>query len=410
MSRCHRAREPDVLCERASHSYIARSGPLSPVPNRAFIAARKEKGYGRSALAARVREWGRADDPDREPPSQDSVVKCIGRVERGEVTSPGEFYGPAFAAVLGVPVAELFGTDRIAAPAEAGSGFTVTSHQFAPVFIGADTVQQLANDPRFRRSELNGTPAWTSALDHPAGTGTVYLLGWGVAVFHLAQRLKLPSVAALATWRDRQHSTVPAATARRLAALLAQPTAREPDYTLSAYWVDEPGWSRDQLATAAHLICMPKVLLDRHIHDGEALLARAEVAERGYLRAGFTHPDVVEFGVPGVAIGCASWSGVVYVPLAPARALQQDELVSFEIVVQGLWCYCSEVFAAAESGTEDALPDEYGWRFLRSSRSRLTAAGPTDTGQVRMMQDAVLDTSRLVERLTQAQAMLRDPN
>lgn len=336
------------------------------------------------------------------------MVKCIGRVERGEVTSPGEFYGPAFAAVLGVPIAELFGTDRSAVPVETGSGFVVTSHQFAPVFIGAETVQQLARDPRFRRSELNGTPAWAAALDHPART--VYLLGWGVAVFHLAQPLTLPSIATLATWRNRQHSTVPAAIARRLAALLDHPTAREPDYTLSAYWVDEPGWSREQLATAAHLMCVPSVLLDRHIDDEEALLARAEIAERGHLRAGFSHPDVVEFGVPGVAIGCASWSGVVYMPLAPSRALQQDELVSFEVVVQGLWCYCSEVFAAAESGTEDALPDEYGWRFLRSSRSRLTAAGPTDTGQVRMMQDAVLDTSRLVERLTQAQAILRDPN
>lgn len=112
-------------------------------------------------------------------------------------------------------------------------------------------------------------------------------------------------------------------------------------------------------------------------------------------------------GVSGVSVACASWSGVVYLPLSPARALHPDEFVSFEVVAQGLWCYSAHILAADDL---DQLPERYGWRFLRTARARLTSAGPVETGQVRMMRDAVLSTSRLTEQLTQAQAILRDPN
>jgi hypothetical protein len=49
-----------------------------------------------------------------------------------------------------------------------------------------------------------------------------------------------------------------------------------------------------------------------------------------------TAAAIVEFGVSGGSIGCASWSGVVYLPIAPARALEPDEFILFEVVVQGL--------------------------------------------------------------------------
>src|SRR6185312_13521268 len=104
-------------------------------------------------------------------------------------------------------------------------------------------------------------------------------------------------------------------------------------------------------------------------------------------------------------IGCASWSGVVYLPLSPARALQPEEFIAFEVVVQGLWCYGAHILATPDLG---GLPVRYGWRLLRSSRAHMTAAAPLETGQVRMMRDAVLRTSRLIEQLSQAQAILRD--
>ena len=118
-------------------------------PNRAFIAARKASGMGRGALAARVRECGYELFPKRQPPSQDSVVKCIVRIERGEVQRPGgDFYAPSLAKALGVPEAELFGEQQSSSPS-ADAGFTVTSHQIVPVFVGAHVAEQLMKDPAF---------------------------------------------------------------------------------------------------------------------------------------------------------------------------------------------------------------------------------------------------------------------
>lgn len=414
MSSCHRVRQADVPCPRALDGVDRRGPPVSgsaPAPNRAFIAARRQKGYGRGALAARVRDWARVDEPDREPPSQDTVIKCIGRVERGEVRSPGDFYAPAFAAVLEVSAAELFGTDQPAAPASTGDGFAVTAHQFVPVFVGAETVQRLAAEDRFTPLNLDWASGWTAPVDNADWAATAYLLEWGVVVLHLSQLLRFPTVAALATWRANSHARVLAENA--LGDLLSEVAGGEgsltPEYVLTTFWIEDPAWDQPDIGTAAHLMCVPSVLLDRLLEGEDDLLARAEVAERAHLRSGFRHPEVVEFGVPGVAIGCASWSGVVYLPVAPSRALMAEELISFEVVVQGLWCYSAHVRAAAE-GIERAVPARYGWRFLRNCRSRLTTAAPTETGQVRMMRDAVLRTSRLIELLDDAQALLRDPD
>ena len=378
-------------------------------PNRAFIAARKSKKLGREALAAEVRAWCRLEYPKSEPPSLETVLKGISRVERGEVRIPKDFYTAAFSAVLGVPAAELFGMDQAAAPTQS-DGFTVTSHQFVPVFVGTEAVWRLAAADRFTPLDLEWAAGWTCDVDHPGGIGRAYVLEWGVVVLHLRQQLTLPSVAALATWRKRSHTSVLGdnALAGHLAHVLGEDTGMTPEYVLSTFWIDEPVWDQQDLATAAHLMCVPSVLLDRRLEDDDDLLARAEVAERAHLRTGFTHPEVVEFGVPGVAAGCASWSGVVYVPVAESRALQPAELVSFEVLVQGLWCYTAHILAAAD-GVERSVPSRYGWRFLRNCRSRLTTPTPTETGQVRMMRDAVLDTSRLLERLDHAQEILRYP-
>ena len=315
------------------------SGRPPLTPNRAFIAARKAKGVGRMKLAALVRECGREIDKDREPPSLDSVLKCINRVERGEVRRPGgDFYAPAFAAALEVPASELFGdTDTITAPSR-DTNFVVTSHQIVPVFVGAERAGRLASEPSFRTADWEWTRLASRQLDHPTGSCTAYVLEWGTVVFHISHQLDLADVAELALWRKNAHDRTFAEATTLLRDLLDDPDAAGPEYVLSAFWVDQPIWTGPELDTAVQLMCVPSVLLDRRLDDDERLLAKAEVAEQAHLRNGFIHPDIKEFGVSGVSIGCASWSGVVYLPLSPARALHPDEFVSFEVVAQGLWC------------------------------------------------------------------------
>ena len=88
--------------------------------------------------------------------------------------------------------------------------------------------------------------------------------------------------------------------------LLGDPDQSGPAYVLSAFWVEEPIWDGADLVTAMRLMCVPSVLLDRRLVDDEILSAKAEVAERAHLRNGFSHPEIAEFGVSGVSIGCAS--------------------------------------------------------------------------------------------------------
>jgi hypothetical protein len=360
---------------------------------------------GRMKLAARVRECGRELFPQREPPSLDSVLKCINRIERGEVRRPGgDFYAPTLAMALGVSATDLFGGDDTASPTR-DTGFLVVSHQVVPVFVGAECAERLMKDPAFEKRDWEWTRTASHDMTHPSGSCTAYVLEWGVVVFHISHRLQLANVAVLANWRKNAHGATFEQGAALIQELLNDPTMAGPEYVLSAFWVEEPMWSGSDLETAMRLMCVPSVLLDRQLDDEDALVAKAEVAERAHLRTGFAHPDIIEFGVSGVSIGCASWSGVVYLPLSPARALQPEEFISFEVIVQGLWCYSAHILATHDLGN---LPVRYGWRFLRSCRARMTAAAPLETGQVRMMRDAVLRTSRLIEQLSQAQAILRD--
>jgi len=99
-----------------------------------------------------------------------------------------------------------------------------------------------------------------------------------------------------------------------------------------------------------------------------------EVAERVCFRDGFGRADIEGFGIDGVAVGYASWSGGSYLPLAPVRALDVDERASFETVVQALWCYTSMIADVVEVGDAPDVPEAYGWRFLRACLSRLTTA------------------------------------
>jgi hypothetical protein len=61
-----------------------------------------------------------------------------------------------------------------------------------------------------------------------------------------------------------------------------------------------------------------------------------------------------------------------------------------------------------ESGDDPIVAAEFGWRFLRGIRSRLTTERPQETSQHRSMRDAVVQTSGLDRHLAQAVEILRD--
>jgi hypothetical protein len=155
-------------------------------------------------------------------------------------------------------------------------------------------------------------------------------------------------------------------------------------------------------------MCIPRVLVPRADHIDESCLASAALVERALLENGFEHPELVDFSMKGISLGYASWSGVVYHPIAQDRALREDELVTCELSVQATWAYCDHLRREVEKGNDPTVPSEFGWRFLRGIRSRLTTERPQETSQHRCMRDAIVTTSGLDRHLAQAVEILRD--
>ncbi|MEE3917940.1 isochorismatase family protein [Micromonospora sp. BRA006-A] len=170
----------------------------------------------------------------------------------------------------------------------------------------------------------------------------------------------------------------------------------------------EMGCRPAELNNAVRLLSLPSVLVNRHAAPRPQLVP--EHVERTLLTKGFDQPTAVPFGIAGVSVGFATWSGLAYHAISPERALTADELVSLEIDVQMLWAYCRQVQRVVENRRDPVVPHGFGWRFLRAARSRLTTARVQETAQHCMMRQAAVTTSGLPEHLTQAQAALRSRN
>ncbi len=379
-----------------------------PRPNRALIAAREAKGYSQRTLAARAREAG--TQLGLPAPELDAICKQIYRLERGTTARPGDdFYLPALCAALGCTAADLFGEAAVVAAPDRSKGWRVTSRKYAPICIGSQFAGELANDPDFVDCTHEWMPAKSLPLPYPTGACTLSLFGFGVIVAEIVEELVFTTIAEFAVWRKASYRATREQLAARLGGRWPQLDRTQPTYVLSTYRLHDQHWQGDDLHTALRLLCAPGVLLERHVGDpNEQVLARAEVAERVCFRDGFNRPDIETFGIDGVAVGYASWAGVSYLALAPGRAIDEQELASFENVVQALWCYTNMIAEVVENGDDPVVPDEHGWRFVRACLSRLTSARPRESGQHRMMRDAILSTSRLTTQLVDAHAILRD--
>lgn len=375
-------------------------------PNTALVNAREALKMTQRQLARRMR-----DEAIRLRlqgiPEIDYIEKAIHRCETGRTRRPSaEFYLPVFCAALGKSANELFG--EVTSTGAATDGLTVVSHKFIPIFLGADAATQLAADPAFSTSTCEWLHTSVATLPYPDGTCTLTVFDFGVAVFHVVEELQFASISELALWRRKSYPTAQRVVTELLASRWPNLDGT-PEYVLSAFWVTDTCWSGTELTTALRLICVPNVLLERDtaIPD-EELLRKAEFTELVRLRDGYANPGITDFGIDGVSVGFASWAGVSYLPTTQTRAITQSELVSFETLVQALWCYTDMIARQIQVGEDPVVPEAFGWRFLLGCRTALTGAQPRESGQLRMMKDAILDTSRLTEQLKQAQEILRE--
>lgn len=372
------------------------------LPNRALSEARAERRLSAERLAHLVCMAADSRQPPIRLGTRANVTRHIKRIESGSVRRPGSDYRSLLCVVLGKSEVDLFG-ETIAEPLTSDQ-FSVSSHKFVPCFVGHSNAVKLIRhyglvvDPQQRSPRRFFGP-----LPLPHGACHLYVYSFGVALFQLDEFVRLPSIAGLARWRLRSYTAVLQWVTERLSDALGDSVAAS--YVLSLYRLEDGIWGSSELGTAMRLLCMPRVLLgEAPAEDAQ----NAEQVEAALFRNGFGHPDITEFGVMGLSMGCASWSGVSYYPIAPARALPMNELVEVELLVQALWCYCNHIIEQDQQGHVPAIPAEYGFRFLRGSASLCSTARPQESAQHRSMREAILATSDLGAKLRDALAILRD--
>ncbi|WP_246273641.1 hypothetical protein [Phytohabitans houttuyneae] len=368
-----------------------------------LTSKREQRGWTSRRKAARElhRIW-KANLPA--PPDLESLEKALYRHETGRAQVRDEAYRRLYCLAYDASPQELFGYMEHEANSDGET--TIRSHKFITAFVGADSVEAVRCRLTPRQAEGQWLDCQVSDYPSPYGECKVYLWSFGAVIFHLVEELSPASLATLSVWRYRSYrENLGWATAEIRRILPAFQS--EASYVLSAYWVQQAAWSGDKLDTALRILCMPKVLLDRNADSADAL-GHAELVERSLLDQGFSHPEMAPFGVKGISIGYASWSGVVYCPLAEQRCLTEEEVVAAELATQALWTYCAHINGEVEHGRDPAMPAEYGWRFLRAMRSRLVNPRPQETGQHRSMRAAILDTSGITNHLSQAIETVRE--
>lgn len=376
------------------------SGP--PTPNRILLELRKSRGWGRPRLAKELHRYCQARQWPS--PGEENLKKQIYRLESGQVRSPDEFYSRLYCRFFDRSSHDLFGD--VSPDADPSLTFNLASHKFVPVFIGAEAAKKLV-----AATQASSAPGqWIDC--HRASTAneacTMYAWPFGVVVYHLVEELSPTSVAEVSVWRRTSYPENIEWATHQLAAYLEDNLSSDP-YVLSAYWVKSTPHDGARLDTLLRLLSIPRVLLNRE--EGQGVTpsrAHAELVEQSLLKEGFDHPEIVDFGMKGISFGYASWSGVVYHPIAPTRALTEHELVSFELSAQAAWSYCNFIRSEVERGRDPVVPDEYGWRFVRGLRSKLAVERPQETSQHRTMREAIMETSGLSRHLSDAVETLRE--
>lgn len=283
--------------------------------------------------------------------------------------------------------------------------FSGRSHKFIAAYVSSDAVQRIVEHGSAKPAPGQWIECYTADTGHSGGDCSLYLWPFGIAVFHLVEPLAMPSIARLAIWRVRSYDENLAWATSHLRQLTREDTASA-SYVLSVYWIDSHDWHIEQLDTALRIICSPRVLLRRELGEASSQCGQAEMVERSLLAGGFENGDIRAFGLSGVSLGFASWSGVVYHPVSPEQCLTENDFVRCELAVQAIWAYCQYVTDQVETGSDPVVPSQYGWRFLRGARSRLLNPRPLETGQHSAMRSSIIDTSGLASRLDQAMEIL----
>lgn len=374
-------------------------------PNLVLVNRRRAAGWDSRKRAARELHRLGIQRGLRGTPTVEAIEKAMYRHETGRVAVTDPIYRQLYCLAYGAKPHDLFG--ELGVDTSGRPHFTVRSHKFVPAFVGSTGAAMLREQIRTVPAEGQWHPCYAAPVDHPEGECILYVWPCGSVVFHLVEDLQLSTIAALAAWRKVSYGD----NIKWAADYLSRAVGRFDEgslYVLGAHWLTESAWAPELLETALRIMATPSVLLHRDRAMDDEHLAHAELIEQSLLAEAYDHAGIESFGIRGISSGYASWSGVVYHPVAPERSLTEAELVACELAVQSVWAFTDAITKQVEQGNDPEVPAEYGWRYLRGVRSRLTTSRPRETGQHQAMRRAILRTSDLMPALEQAIEILRD--
>lgn len=374
-------------------------------PNLVLVNRRRGVGWESRKRAARELHRLGLQHGIRETPTVEAIEKAMYRHETGRVAVTDPIYRQLYCLAYKAKPHDLFG--ELSSGTEERPHFSVRSHKFVPAFVGAKAAALLRDSTGCIPAEGQWHTCHSTPVQHPEGECALYVWPCGVVAFHLIETLQLSSIASLAAWRKVSYGDN-----IKWAADYLSPVVPHVDetslYVFGAHWLIEPAWPAELIEAALRIMATPSVLLHRDRPMDDDHLAHAELIEQSLLSEGYDHGGIESFGIRGISSGYASWSGVVYHPVAIERSLTEPELVACHLAIQSVWAYTDAITQQIEQGRDPEVPPEYGWRYLRGIRSRLTTSRPRETGQHQAMRRAILRTSDLMPALEQAIETLRD--
>ncbi|MGQ0775132.1 MAG: hypothetical protein ACT4NY_12055 [Pseudonocardiales bacterium] len=380
----------------------APNGKTPREPNNVLAECRAALRLSHEKLAYLMRE--KARDRGIQIGTLDSVTRHIKRIEAGHVRDPSAVYKALLCAALQKNEAFLFGAISLEASSGSMSArtFNLRNHKLIPTFVGASAVQRAIDNLAMQAAPTSPTRCYHYTLNHPRDEVGVELWVWpfGVAIFHLIEDVAFPDLANFALWHRRVYDEQVNWANETIASLFKSDASAQ--YAMPINWVVRSIWSKSDLDTALRILTAPRLLLQRTAHTESSDLAHAALVERSLFQGGLDQFDVSEFGIEGISMGIASWSGVVYFPIAPHRALLESEVLTYELTVQAAWSYCDWIRSQVEIGNDLDVEPQHGRRLLRALRSIITNPRPEESAQIYPLRIAILGSSGITEHLNQA--------
>jgi hypothetical protein len=262
----------------------------------------------------------------------------------------------------------------------------VTGHLFYPLHV--DRVPPPAHPHVPGKLDFVPMLGWTPCPDSAA---RLYSFPFKVVVLCEAHDLAVDRLSQIATWRRPHIDRCASAASKQLEELGAshQVLDHEP-YCFTAFACSRLPWADEALRIrAVELLSMPRALLSGDGSDAgkdqQLLYSTTPIA------------DVVDFSLAGSHVGFASWAAVAAMPVDDALDDIVEQIVAFEIQLQAIWCYASNV----ENSRKYVSPN-YSAEFLEDVLRKLGRPWPTEHTAQRRLREALIQTSRIDELIRSA--------